>query len=94
VHCAGGLFHSSRADDQHAAGLGRRIREPSPLNDRTDAHAAGDAPETAVDEVADPLAQGHKQGYLAIGDVQERVRTVDPTRSSWRESLLPLRDHA
>jgi RNA polymerase primary sigma factor len=64
-----------------------------PVSNPTAAHSADDALEPAAEEVANLLAQGHEQGYLAIADVQEQLKDLDLTPEQLEAILFVLHDH-
>jgi RNA polymerase primary sigma factor len=59
----------------------------------SDVHASSDVLEAAAEEVADLLAQGNEQGYLAVDDIQEQLKDLDLTPEQLEAILFFLHDH-
>jgi TolA-binding protein len=61
----------------------------------SEAQQAGEAHEVleaAAEEVAELLARGHEQGYLAIAEIQEQLRDLDLTAEQLEGVLFLLHD--
>jgi RNA polymerase primary sigma factor len=77
---------------------GPSVSDPT-LSGQSEAHSAGDGHpasevlEAAAEEVANLLAQGHEQGYLAIDDIQEQLKDLDLTPEQLEGVLFLLHDH-
>jgi RNA polymerase primary sigma factor len=58
----------------------------------TGTHPASDLLEPAADEITHLMAQGHEQGYLDIGDIQEQLKDVELTPEQLEAMLFFLHD--